>query len=103
MASGSAAHPNGLDPVIHPLPRLRICALLEPVSEEEFGALRELLQVSDSALSKQLAALVEAGYVEQRRAVRSGRSRVWVRLSDAGRRAFRGHIAALTALAAPAD
>lgn len=87
-----------LDAVIHPLPRLRICALLDPVTEEEFAVLRELLGVSDSALSKQLAALSDAGYVEQRRALRAGRSRVWTRLTPQGRRAFRSHVAALTEL-----
>lgn len=90
----------GLDPMIHPLPRLRICALLDPVTEEEFGALRDLLGVSDSALSKQLAALSDAEYTGQRRAIRGGRSRVWVRLTPRGRRAFRAHVAALTELAA---
>lgn len=88
----------GLDPIIHPLPRLRICALLDPVTEEEFATLRDLLQTSDSALSKQITALADAGYVSQRRAVRAGKSRVWVQLTDAGRRAFRSHIAALTAM-----
>jgi len=90
----------GIDPVIHPLPRLRICALLDPVTEEEFATLRDLLQTSDSALSKQVTALADAGYVSQRRAVRAGKSRVWVQLTGAGRRAFHSHIAALTALAA---
>lgn len=88
-----------LDPVIHPIPRLRICALLDPVTEEEFGSLRDLLGITDSALSKQVATLADAGYVAQRRAVRGGRSRVWVMLTDSGRRAFRGHVAALRALA----
>ncbi|MBZ2195303.1 transcriptional regulator [Occultella gossypii] len=88
-----------LDPVIHPIQRLRICALLDPVTEEEFAALRDLLETSDSALSKQLSALAGAGYASQRRATRGGRSRVWVQLTPAGRRAFHGHVAALTALA----
>lgn len=94
---------SALDPVIHPLPRLRICALLDPVTEEEFAALRDLLTTSDSALSKQLAALADAGYVSQRRAVRAGRSRVWVQLTPAGRRAFHGHMVALGDLAQAAD
>ncbi|MGO2519172.1 MAG: transcriptional regulator [Microbacterium sp.] len=91
---------TGLDPVIHPLPRLRICALLDPVTEEEFATLRDLLKTSDSALSKQVAALADAGYVSQRRAVRAGKSRVWVKLTDSGRRSFRAHVAALSALTA---
>jgi len=93
----------GFDPVIHPLPRLRICALLDPVTEEEFAALRDLLATSDSALSKQLGALADAGYVAQRRAVRAGRSRVWVQLTPAGRRAFRAHLDALDDLARRPD
>ncbi|MGO1181918.1 MAG: transcriptional regulator [Micrococcaceae bacterium] len=87
-----------LDPVIHPIPRLRICALLDPVTEEEFSTLREHLGTSDSALSKQLATLSDAGYVAQRRAARGGRSRVWIGLTDSGRRAFREHLDALSAL-----
>lgn len=88
-----------LDPVIHPIPRLRICALLDPVTEEEFATLRDLLETTDSALSKQLTTLADAGYVTQRRAARAGRSRVWVSLTAAGRQAFHRHLAALTALA----
>lgn len=90
---------NGLDPLIHPLQRIRICAFLDPVEDEEFGELRDLLGTSDSALSKQLSALTEAGYIEQRRASRGGRSRVRVRLTPRGRRAFRRHLDALAALA----
>lgn len=89
----------GLDPLIHPLQRIKICAFLDPVEEEEFGELRNLLETSDSALSKQLSVLTEAGYVEQRRTSRGGRSRVRVRLTPAGRRAFRGHLDALAVLA----
>lgn len=91
---------SSLDPVIHPIPRLRICALLDPVTEEEFSTLRDLLQTTDSALSKQLSTLIDAGYVVQRRAARGGKSRVWVRLSPSGRLAFHNHLTALTALSA---
>jgi DNA-binding MarR family transcriptional regulator len=84
-----------LDPVIHPIQRLRICALLDPVTEEEFSALRDLLDMSDSALSKQLSTLVNAGYIRQRHATRAGRRRVWLRLTTEGRVAFAQHVAAL--------
>lgn len=98
MSKADEAIP-GLNRAIHPLPRLRICALLDPVTEEEFATLRDLLQTSDSALSKQVAALADAGYLSQRRAVRGGKSRVWVQLTDTGRSAFHRHVAALTAMA----
>ena len=83
------------DPVIHPPHRLRICAALEPWEEYEFSALREVVGVSDSVLSKQLAILMDARYVAQRRATREGRQRVSLRLTDEGRRAFAGHVLAL--------
>lgn len=83
------------DPIVHPPHRLRICATLEPWEEYEFGALRDVVGVSDSVLSKQLALLQSARYVLLRRATSAGRQRVWVRLTDQGREAFAGHVAAL--------
>ena len=86
---------DGFDHLIHAPARLRICAALEPVREIEFGSLMDLLDLSKSALSKHISALADAGYVTQRRAVRDTRQRVWLRLTDAGRAAYRGHVAAL--------
>jgi DNA-binding MarR family transcriptional regulator len=86
------------DQTIHAPNRLRICAALEDVEWAEFGVVREALQVSDSVLSKHVTTLVEAGYVEQRRATRDTRQRVWLRLTKAGRAAYAGHLAALRAI-----
>jgi DNA-binding MarR family transcriptional regulator len=86
---------GGFDELIHAPVRLRICAALDHAREIEFGALMSLLDVSKSALSKHVSALAEAGYVSQRRAVRDSRQRVWLRLTDTGRSAYRGHVAAL--------
>ena len=86
---------DGFDQLIHAPVRLRICAALDPVREIEFGALLDLLGISKSALSKHVSMLADAGYVEQRRAVRDTRQRVWLRLTDTGRSAYQGHIAAL--------
>ena len=83
------------DPTIHAPNRLRICGALAGAEELEFGTLRDLLGLSDSALSKQLTVLVDAGYVAERRAVRDSRKRLWVGLTAEGRGAFRGHVAAL--------
>ena len=89
---------DGFDPVIHAPIRLRLCAALDASDEVEFGGALEILQVSKSALSKHVATLVAAGYVGQRRAVRDTRQRVWLRLTPAGRNAYRGHVAALRAI-----
>jgi DNA-binding MarR family transcriptional regulator len=88
-----------LDPVIHPPARLQMAALLAAVTEVEFATLREAVGVSDSVLSKHLAALAEAGYVKLRKAAAGGRSRTWASLTRAGRDAFAAHVRALQALA----
>lgn len=81
--------------VIHAPQRLRICALLEPVSQAEFGLLQEELGVSASVLSKHVSVLMDSGYVEQRKGVRNTRQRVWLQLTRAGRDAYHAHVAAL--------
>ena len=91
----AAATQDGFDHLIHAPIRLRICATLDPVREVEFGSLLTLLDISKSALSKHISVLSDAGYVVQRRAVRDTRQRVWLRLTDSGRSAYRGHVAAL--------
>ena len=89
---------HGFDTVIHAPHRLRICALLDTASEAEFGIVQKHLDVSASVLSKQVAVLMDAGYVAQRKAVRDTRQRVWLYLTDAGRAAYQGHVAALRAI-----
>ena len=91
----TAGHGEGFDHLIHAPVRLRICAALDPVREIEFAALQDLLDISKSALSKHISALADAGYVAQRRAVRDTRQRVWLSLTQAGRSAYQGHVAAL--------
>ncbi|WP_199580180.1 transcriptional regulator [Blastococcus sp. TBT05-19] len=83
------------DEVVHAPQRLRICAMLSAAQSVEFGILQDRLGLSKSALSKQLAHLVEAGYVQQERAVRDARSRLWLSLTREGARAYAGHVRAL--------
>ncbi|MEH3158012.1 MAG: transcriptional regulator [Sphingomonas taxi] len=94
---------TGFDAVIHPPARLQIMAVLTNVQDAEFALLRTTTQVSDSVLSKHLAALVEAGYVALRKAPSDGRSRTWASATQSGRKAFAAHVAALTALAGIAE
>lgn len=88
------------DEVIHALHRLQICGLAAATESIEFGALRDTLKLSDSALSKHLAVLERAGYVLLRRAMAGSRIRTWVSLTTEGRQALDGHLAALQAIAA---
>ncbi len=91
------------DELIHPSTRLSIVALLAGADWAEFAFLRDQIDLSDSALSKQLATLEEAGYVDIERTLRDHRRRVRARLTPAGREAFEGHVAALREIVANAD
>ncbi len=94
---------GAFDPVIHAPARLQIMAVLAGVQDAEFSLLRDTVQVSDSVLSKHLAQLAEAGYVNLRKAALSGRQRTWASLTRDGRRAFAAHVKALQALAQITD
>ena len=91
------------DELIHPSTRLSIVALLAAADWIDFAFARERLGMSDSALSKQFATLEEAGYISIERPLANRRRRVRVRLTDTGRRAFDGHVAALREIVATAD
>lgn len=93
----------GFDLVIHPEPRLRICAFLLGAEQVGFSTIRDELGYSDSMLSKQLRTLAEAGYVRTNKEREVPRPRTWVSLTAAGREATRGHLAALQELAASAQ
>lgn len=94
MSAADAA----FDPLIHAPHRLQICAVLDTVDQAEFALLRETLGVSDSVVSKQIKALEEAGYVKVSKNLVERRTRTWVQLTKAGRRAYAGHVAALRAI-----
>jgi DNA-binding MarR family transcriptional regulator len=91
------------DELIHPSTRLSIVALLASADWTDFAFVRDRLGLSDSALSKQFGTLAEAGYIVIERPVSGRRRRVRVRLTDAGAKAFEGHVAALRAVIASAD
>lgn len=88
----------GIDPVLHAPARLQIAAALSGVDEVEFAILRDVIGVSDSVLSKHLAALSDADYVKLTKAAKDGRQRTWAAFTAKGRKAFAGHMRALTEL-----
>jgi DNA-binding MarR family transcriptional regulator len=91
------------DELIHPSTRLSIVALLAAADWVEFAFVRDQLGLSDSALSKQLSTLEEAGYVHIERLISDHRRRVHARLTPTGRAAFHGHVAALREIVGSAD
>ncbi|MDG4826914.1 transcriptional regulator [Asanoa sp. WMMD1127] len=93
---------DDFDEFLHVPARLTVVALLAPASWTEFGFIRDTVGTSDSALSKQLSALADQGYVEVRKLAAAGGRRTLVRLTPHGRAAFTAHAAALERIAAAA-
>ncbi|MFD0467034.1 transcriptional regulator [Nonomuraea thailandensis] len=69
--------PAGFDELIHPPTRLGLVALLAAAQWAEFGFLKESLELTDSALSKQVSTLAEAGYAEVRKEGRGAGAAPW--------------------------
>jgi DNA-binding MarR family transcriptional regulator len=91
------------DELIHASTRLPIVALLAAADWVQFAFTRDQLGLSDSALSKHLSTLEDAGYIDIERPLTGRRRRVQARLTPKGRAAFHGHIAALREIVANAD
>ena len=91
------------DELIHAPTRLSIVALLAATEWADFTFVRDSLELSDSALSKQVSTLEQAGYVTVRKTGAGRSRRTHLKLSPAGRRAFRGHAAALRQIITHAD
>jgi DNA-binding transcriptional ArsR family regulator len=83
------------DELIHAPTRLSIVALLASSEWADFSFIRDSLSMSDSALSKQLTILEEAGYIDIRKGFVGKRPRTSARLNRAGQAAFEQHVEAL--------
>ena len=90
------------DELIHPATRLSVVALLAAAEWADFAFIRDQLGLSDSALSKQLGTLEEAGYVTIERPLSERRRRVRARLTELGRVRYACHVAALQQIIAGA-
>jgi DNA-binding MarR family transcriptional regulator len=99
--------PKGIEPrfdeLIHAPTRLSIVALLAAADWADFTFVRDSLSLSDSALSKQISILEQAGYVTVRKTGAGRSRRTHLRLSLSGRRAFSAHAAALRKIITDAE
>ena len=98
-----AARPPRFDELIHAPTRLSLMSLLSAAHWVEFGRVGESLGLTDSALSKQVAKLQQAGYVEVRRDGRGRGGRMHLSLSLTGQAAFAEHVEALRRIVERAD
>ena len=90
-----------VDALTHPV-RFSLVAALNATESMDFATVRDQLQVSDSVLSRQASALDDLGIVTIKKGYVGKRPRTWLSLSATGREQWRGHLAALHAIAADA-
>lgn len=87
-----------LEAVLSAPKRLGIMAMLDAAKSVEFSFIRDQLELSDSDLSKQMAALCDAGYARARKTGHGRGSTTWFAITRDGKRAFDGHVRALKRL-----
>lgn len=93
-------HPrHQLSDVIHQPVRFSIMAALAGAEIMDFKDIRVAVQVSDSVLSKQLAVLEKAGFVEIRKAFVGKVPRTSAKLTASGDAAWRSHLETLRRIA----
>jgi DNA-binding MarR family transcriptional regulator len=88
-----------LDDAFRTTTRLRIAAFLSGCDEAEFRAVQDYAELTQSNLSKNVAALEEIGYVEVRKGYVGKFPRTWLALTPVGAKALAGHLAALQRIA----
>lgn len=105
MSRKASHQPPELDPVIHPINRLKICATLFSAGATEgrqmkYGQLAELTELPADTLSKQLKHLEDHCYVSRTREYGSTRAKdaVWVTLTETGTDAYTRHVLALKSM-----
>ncbi|HEX6195493.1 MAG TPA: transcriptional regulator [Jiangellaceae bacterium] len=95
------SHPrHQIDELIHTPVRLSMVAALAHAKSIEFGQLRDIVEISDSLLSKHIATLEQAGYVDVRKGYHGKRPRTWLSLTPEGRSAYETYIDVLTSITA---
>ena len=97
---GGLSHPrHELDSLLSHGVRFSIVAALAGVENAEFAAVRDSVEINDATLSKQVALLENAGYVEVDKRRVGRKTRTWLALSGEGQAAYTRHVAALRAIA----
>lgn len=93
-----------LDSIIHQPVRLQIMSALGrlgPREQVDFTFLKTKLALTDGNLGAHLLTLEQAGYIAVAKTFVARKPKTFVALTSAGRRAFDGHVAALTSILHP--
>ncbi|WP_205601358.1 transcriptional regulator [Virgibacillus sp. YIM 98842] len=94
--TSKSTHPRlELNEIIHSPVRLSMMSALGEAGEVDFAFLRDLIEVSDSLLSKHISTLEKAGYVEVKKGFIGKRSHTWLSLTTEGTDAYNEYIRTL--------
>lgn len=98
--SSSHAHPrHELDPHLLHGVRMSLLVLLCQADRVEFSFARNVLEVSDSVLSRQATQLENLGYISVHKGHVGKRPRTWLVATAAGNQALASHLNALRRVA----
>jgi len=97
-------HPrHKLDELLQNPVRFSIIAALDRASTLSFKEVRDAVEITDSALSKQVSTLEAAGYLSVGKSFAGKMPRTSLTLTKAGRVAWRNHLATLREIAGSLD
>ena len=100
MTAAQSVHPrHRLDEVLQNPIRFSIAAALDRASTLSFREVRDAIEVTDSALSKQTATLESVGYIKIGKEFVGKMPRTSLTLTKTGRAAWTKHLAALNEIA----
>ena len=94
---------DDLDPVLVPPKRLACLGAVAAGKKVEFSALRDLLGLTDSDLSKHLKVLSDSEYISSRRTGKAATRRTWLSITKTGQAALASHVEALRCLVDPVE
>jgi len=89
---------SDLDPLLSAPKRLRLLAILRGSAWAEFGFLHESLDIAKADMSKQMSALVDAGYATSKRVGGRRGGTTWFKITADGRKVYDNHVQALRSL-----
>ncbi len=84
-----------LDPLLHSELRLAVVSILIGVESADFVYLKQRTGATSGNLSVQIDKLCKAGYIDVEKGFVGRKPRTLCKITDAGRRAFKGYVEAL--------
>ncbi len=94
----SLHNPGSLDETIHGATRLKLLSILTSRNSLDYVQLRDLLAITDGAMSTATKKLEDAGYIKASKKLIFGKSNTTYSMTTKGRRAWENYLIELRAL-----